>query len=79
MTPLLTRIYQSEGGTELIDCLMKYMYDGSILEEKVTDDFTDTRAWRNRHHLGARLCLPHNPDSHNSARDQAQVTALDMA
>lgn len=28
MTPLLTRIYQSEGGTELIDCLMKYIYKG---------------------------------------------------
>ncbi|KAF2101848.1 Arp2/3 complex subunit Arc16 [Rhizodiscina lignyota] len=28
MTPLLTRIYQSDGGTELVDCLMKYIYKG---------------------------------------------------
>lgn len=28
ITPLLTRIYQSEGGTEMADCLMKYIYKG---------------------------------------------------
>lgn len=27
MTPLLTRIYQSQGGNELLDVLMKYLYD----------------------------------------------------
>ncbi len=26
MSPLLSRIYQSEGGTELLDVLMKYLY-----------------------------------------------------
>ena len=26
MSPILDRIYHSEGGTELIDVLMKYMY-----------------------------------------------------
>ncbi|CAI4211582.1 unnamed protein product [Parascedosporium putredinis] len=28
MTPLLTRIYQSQGGNELLDVLMKYLYKG---------------------------------------------------
>jgi actin related protein 2/3 complex, subunit 5 len=28
MTPLLTRIYGSEGGSELLDVLMKYLYKG---------------------------------------------------
>ncbi|KAI9843765.1 MAG: hypothetical protein M1837_006126 [Sclerophora amabilis] len=28
MSPMLTRIYQSEGGTELLDVLMKYLYKG---------------------------------------------------
>ena len=28
MTPLLQRIYQSEGGTEVCDTLMKYLYKG---------------------------------------------------
>jgi len=27
MTPLLTRIYGSPGGSELLDVLMKYMYE----------------------------------------------------
>ncbi len=26
MTPLLTRIYEAEGGTEQLDVLMKYLY-----------------------------------------------------
>lgn len=28
MTPLLQRIYQSEGGSEVLDTLMKYIYKG---------------------------------------------------
>ncbi|KAF1986827.1 Arp2/3 complex 16 kDa subunit ARPC5 [Aulographum hederae CBS 113979] len=28
MTPILSRIYQSEGGTEVLDTLMKYIYRG---------------------------------------------------
>lgn len=28
MTPLLTRIYESDGGVELLDVLMKYLYKG---------------------------------------------------
>ncbi|KAF2455872.1 actin-related protein 2/3 complex subunit 5 [Lineolata rhizophorae] len=28
MSPLLSRIYQSEGGSELLDVLMKYLYKG---------------------------------------------------
>lgn len=28
MTPLLQRIYQSEGGSEVCDTLMKYLYKG---------------------------------------------------
>jgi len=27
MTPMLERIYKSEGGSEVLDALMKYMYD----------------------------------------------------
>jgi len=27
MTPILERIYKSEGGSEVLDTLMKYMYD----------------------------------------------------
>ncbi|KAF2091526.1 Arp2/3 complex 16 kDa subunit ARPC5 [Saccharata proteae CBS 121410] len=28
MSPILSRIYQSEGGTEVLDALMKYLYKG---------------------------------------------------
>jgi actin related protein 2/3 complex subunit 5 len=28
MSPILSRIYQSEGGTEILDALMKYIYKG---------------------------------------------------
>ncbi|KAJ2974519.1 hypothetical protein NUW58_g8634 [Xylaria curta] len=28
MTPMLQRIYDSEGGSELVDVLMKYLYKG---------------------------------------------------
>ncbi len=30
MTPLLKRIYESPGGSECLDVLMKYMYDSPI-------------------------------------------------
>ena len=30
MTPLLKRVYQAEGGSELLDVLMKYMFVISI-------------------------------------------------
>lgn len=29
MTPLLKRIYESPGGSECLDVLMKYMYSGA--------------------------------------------------
>jgi len=28
MSPILSRIYQSEGGSEVLDTLMKYLYKG---------------------------------------------------
>jgi actin related protein 2/3 complex, subunit 5 len=31
MTPLLSRIYTSPGGSELLDVLMKYMYDTMVV------------------------------------------------
>jgi hypothetical protein len=33
MSPMLSRIYSSEGGTELLDVLMKYLYASSPLYE----------------------------------------------
>ena len=30
MTPLLQRMYQAEGGSELCDTLMKYLYKGMV-------------------------------------------------
>lgn len=81
MTPLLTRIFQSEGGTELMDCLMKYMYDllGLVNSlERYADLFADTKEWRSRHRQAARPCLPHSLASHNSAQGRELVIALDM-
>ncbi|KZF23521.1 Arp2/3 complex 16 kDa subunit ARPC5 [Xylona heveae TC161] len=33
MSPILTRIYQSEGGSETLDILMKYLYKGMSLTQ----------------------------------------------
>lgn len=49
MTPMLQRIFQSEGGSEALDVLMKYLYVRSPSVQNVfVSDYADsiaTRAW----------------------------------
>ncbi|KAF7188658.1 Actin-related protein 2/3 complex subunit 5 [Pseudocercospora fuligena] len=43
MTPMLQRIYQSEGGSEVCDTLMKYLYKGMAQNAPATNSGTPTR------------------------------------
>ncbi|EME41903.1 hypothetical protein DOTSEDRAFT_74079 [Dothistroma septosporum NZE10] len=43
MTPILQRIYQSEGGSEVCDTLMKYLYKGMAQGQPSTGNSTSTR------------------------------------
>lgn len=68
MTPMLQRIYGSEGGSELLDVLMKYLWVATLLPSScplsfrirtrgtnpVATCYTATRAWRRQASL-ARL------------------------
>jgi hypothetical protein len=73
MSPLLSRIYKSDGGSEALDTLMKYMY---VLRSQLIglgsslNDFTATKAWLNLQDPLSKPSRHKQPDLHKYKGDR---------
>ena len=45
MSPMLSRIYESEGGVEILDVLMKYLYVTQVAKPRLTNQRPSTSGY----------------------------------